>query len=253
MLEEGLIEMLGGRTPYDLIAARPAGDFTNLKQYVEALGKAGIPLVFLAPGTKDQPIDLRTPSDMKADNLVAQEAAKAAGNPRWAEVKTNAGIKIATADPKRLGKYVTAAAKRYPDQQPNIAMLVQNLLVADCDWAEGVETFRSAFMSATGEDISPTVLTPGVYKAGEWKHYGGGHFYFTLPDGWTMPEHIDRSVEMWEGNAKTSLFIASQYVLIPPSVRPEGPYQWVGEVRTAPPALLQLIEQRAAALRVRVS
>ena len=76
--------MIGSRSKYDLLASRPAGDFSNLVNYVKALAGAGIELVFLAPGTKDVPIDLRTPAMKKADVEAAREAAKAQGNHRWA-------------------------------------------------------------------------------------------------------------------------------------------------------------------------
>jgi hypothetical protein len=233
--------MIGGTSSFDLIAARPAGDFINLDMYVKELGKVGIELIFLAPGTKDQPIDLRTSRQRMEDDEAARQRAKEAGDPRYLDAKTSAGIEIATADPKRLAAYVTAARKRYPDADPNLAMLVRNLLVVDADWAAGVELFKRVYTEATGEPVGPTVLTPGVRRAdGTWKHRGGGHFYFELPEGWTLPEHA-RTISMGEGDAKVSIFVANQYILIPPSVRPEGPYQWVGEVRTAPTALLEAI------------
>jgi hypothetical protein len=238
--------MIGGESSFDLIAARPAGDFINIDMYVKELGKVGIELIFLAPGTKDQPIDLRTSRQRMADDEAARERAKAAGDPRYLDAKTSAGIQIATADPKRLAAYVTAAKKRYPDREPNMAMRVRNMLVVDADWAEGVTTFADAYKYATGEPIGPTVLTPGVQRPdGTWKHRGGGHFYFELPEGWTLPEHA-RTVSLGEGDAKVSIFVANQYILIPPSVRPEGPYQWVGQVREAPTELLGLISDDAA-------
>lgn len=240
--------MIGSRSKYDLLASRPAGDFSNLVNYVKALAGAGIELVFLAPGTKDQPIDLRTPAMRKADDEAAQEAAKASGDPRWAEKTTKAGIHIATSDVKRLTHYAKKAEERFPGQHPNLAMSVRNMLLIDTDNKAGVDAFIEAYEQATGERITPTVLTPGKIdpRTGEWVHRDGGHFYFELPDGWKMPDGA-RSFELADG--QISAFVSDRYVLIPPSVRAEGPYRWVGEVREAPAGLLQLIEEQAERVR----
>jgi hypothetical protein len=229
------------RAAFDLIAAYDPAK-TKFEEYVTALGTAGLELIFLEPGTKDRPSDLRTSRQRMADDEAARQRAKEAGNPRYLDAKTSAGIQIATADPERLAAYVERAKKWYPGEQPNLAMLVRNLIVVDADWEAGVDYFANIYRESTGDAITPTVLTPGVRRPdGTWKHRGGGHFYFELPEGWTLPEHV-RTLTMGVGDAKVSIFIANQYILIPPSVRPEGPYQWVGNIREAPAGLLRAFE-----------
>jgi hypothetical protein len=228
-----------------------AGEYDDLKEYVLDLGKAGLELVFLESGTKDRPSDLRLVQQKIEDDAYAREREMRAGNPRYALTKTRAGIEIATADPERLASYIDRYRSIHTDgSDPNLAMLVRNLLVVDTDWAEGVELFIDAYRRETGQTIAPTVLTPGVLNPdGTWKHYGGGHFYFLLPEGWTPPDGTPKGISVGEGREQYSIFLASRYILIPPSVRPEGPYQWVGEVLEAPDQLLAALEITAAKVR----
>lgn len=240
--------MLGASSKFDILGSRPAGDRTNLKDYVRALGRAGFRVVVLEPTTK-LPVDVRTAHQRKVDDAAAQEVAKAAGDLRWAEAKTSAGIQLATSHPDRLAAYVERVEKQY-GEPPNLAVVPdRDMLIIDTDWAEGTERFRQAYIAATGEDISLTVSSPGVRNPdGSWKHGpGGGHFYLTLPEGYSLPDEA-RSFSTGTGESEWSIFPCDQYVLIPPSVRAEGPYRWVGEVREAPAALLEMIEKDAASV-----
>jgi hypothetical protein len=224
------------REAFGIIAR--ADEYPDLTKYVTALGACGTELIFLEPGTKDRPIDLRTQSQKLEDNDYAQERARRTGNPHWDKKVTRAGIQIATADPERLTDYVAQAKERYPDDTPNLAMLVRNLIVVDADWRAGIDFFIRISKEATRQDIGPTTASPGVRRAdGTWKHHGGGHFYFLPPEGWELPEG-GRTINLGEGDEKVSVFVSNQYILIPPSVRQEGPYRWVGEVLDAPPELI---------------
>lgn len=237
--------MLGATSKFDLLGARAAGDKSNLVDYVRALGRAGFKVVLLEPNGK-LPIDMRTPVMKRVDDEAAQAAAKAAGDLRWAEATTRAGIQIATSDPQRLAKYVERAVKVH-GEYPNLAIVPdEGLLIIDTDWAAGTEAFRETYRAATGQDISLTVSSPGVkHKDGTWKHGpGGGHFYLTLPEGYTLPEGA-RSFSIGSGESEVSIFPCDHYVLIPPSVRDEGTYRWFGDVREAPLGLLKLIEDDA--------
>jgi hypothetical protein len=237
--------MLGGTSKWDIIGSRPAGDQTNLKPFVRGVARSDIPLIFLAPGAKE-PIDLRSLQMERADTEAARQAAKDAGNPRWAEVKTRAGIQLSTTDVTRLERYADRAAKWYPDSAPNLATVVGNgLVLVDADWGEGVKDFCERHCTETGDGISPTVLSPGVQNLdGTWKHRDGGHVYLQLPEGYTLPEGA-QNFSVGEGKSKWTVFVKDHYILIPPSVRPEGPYRWVGAVHTAPDWVLKLIEEKA--------
>lgn len=235
--------MLGAPSKFDLLGARPAGDKSHLKDYVRALARAGFQVVLLEPNSK-MPIDVRTAAQKRDDATAAQEIEKAAGNPRWAEAEWRAGIELATSDTKRLDKWIDAAVKRY-GEPPNLAIVPQSdMLIIDTDWGEGTELFRETYRKATGTDISLTVSSPGVQNEdGTWKHGpGGGHFYLTLPEGYTLPEAV-RTFSIGAGKSEISIFPNDHYVLIPPSVRPEGAYIYHGGVQEAPRALLELLEQ----------
>jgi hypothetical protein len=241
--------MLGGTSKWDIIGSRPAGDLSNLKAYVRRLGRSGIPVIFLGSRCKE-PIDLRSLQMERADTEVARQAAKVAGNPRWAEVKTRAGIQLATTDVKRLERYADRAMKWYPDSAPNLATTVGNgLVLIDADWGEGVEAFCKRHRTETGDGISSTVLTPGVQNPdGTWKHRDGGHIYLQLPEGCTLPEGA-QNFSVGEGKSEWTVFVRDHYILIPPSVRPEGLYRWVGTVHIAPDWVIRMIEEEAARRR----
>jgi hypothetical protein len=233
----------GLRSAFDVIARH--GEYDDLEAYVTALGTAGLELTFLQPGAKE-PVDLRKCQQKMEDDAYARERARLAGNPRWDREKTSAGIEIATSDPERLAAYARRAKTWYPDDPPNLAMRVRNMLVVDTDWAAGVEFFARIYAEATGTVIGPTVLTPGDQRAdGTWRHKDGGHFYFLLPEGWEAPESLSE-VKLGEGDEQVSLFVADQYILIPPSIRQGRPYRWVGEVLDAPDVLVDLIAREAA-------
>jgi hypothetical protein len=240
--------MLCTATRFDLLGSRPAGDLSNLTPYVRELGRAGFKLVLLAPGEKE-PIDVRTPQMRKVDDSATQQLAKELGNPRWAEVKTRAGIQIATEDPARLAKYVERAEKQY-GQPPNLAVALDRTFIAvDADWAVALKAFIEKHLTETGEKIDSTVLSPGVQNAdGTWKHQGGGHIYFALPTGYTLPDGVS-SLKVGAGKEEWVAFLDDRYILIPPSVRKEGPYRWQGGVQDAPMWLLKMLEDEAARLR----
>jgi hypothetical protein len=216
--------------------------------FVRALARNGFQVVFLHPMTK-LPIDGRTPAQRKEDDKNAQEAAKAVGDPRYAEVRTHEGIEIATSDEKRLVSMVKKIMKDV-GQPPNIAIVPDGtFVVVDADQADSVERFREAYKYATGKDIHPTVSSPGVFgdggPDGEWKHKHGGHFYLTLPDGYALPE-FSREITIGKGSDAWTIFPRDHYVLVPPSTRPEGHYVWNGDVREAPMALLEAFELDSA-------
>ncbi|MBS9532612.1 bifunctional DNA primase/polymerase [Mycobacterium sp. M1] len=246
------LEVLEGRagipsatptTDWNVIGETATEGLSDLKSLAVRLGTAGVPLIFLSPLSKE-PVDLRTALMKELDDRAAQEAAKAAGNPRWAAARVRAGLQTATTDTERLAAYADTAAVRYTHGQvPNLATVPGNgLLIIDTDHAEGVAAFCAQYREWTGQDIGPTVATPGVQNPdGSWHHRDGGHFYFTLPAGYTLPDSV-RSFAVGSDKLQWSIFPLDHYVLIPPSVRKEGPYRWVGQVIEAPPQLLAMIE-----------
>lgn len=122
-----------------------------------------------------------------------------------------------------------------PDNAPlNLAVEVGNsrIIVVDCDTAAQKNAFCKWWSSKSGDPsvtfALPTVLSPGVCENGVWKHKDGGHYYFTL-DTFIMPKNAGKMTVEFEGES-FDVFWRDRYVLIPPSVRAEGPYRRVGPV-----------------------
>lgn len=140
----------------------------------------------------------------------------------------------------------------YPTEFPNLAVEVgaSNVVVADCDTADEVAWFKEWAAEQSGDSnwqfTMPTVLSPGVFAEGEWKHRDGGHFWFSInpddktptPAGLTVqpiPETITKvHVKKPGTNVQFTLMVNKAYVLIPPSARKEGAYQAAGPSHDMP-------------------
>ena len=109
------------------------------------------------------------------------------------------------------------------------------VVIIDVDTPEETQALHYYWAQQTGnmEDnyVSPTIISPGVQtEDGAWKHQGGGHFYFQLPDNYTIPDTCPSTitVPVDMDNGTTSHFtlrIHDCYVIIPPSGRKEGYYR----------------------------
>ena len=161
-------------------------------------------------------------------------------------IKSPSGVHLATDDAKTLSGYLTNYRKVYGESAPvNFALAVgpSRLIVVDCDTTEQVHAFLSDSGIPAHAPIPPTVSSPGQRDAqGNMIHYGGGHFYFTLPEGVELPTSTGSMtmpggyVFLWSG----------RYVLIPPSVRPEGAYTLTGQDYEAPAWIIDTITGYAA-------
>jgi Bifunctional DNA primase/polymerase, N-terminal len=227
-----------------LFTTPEADDHDALRGYLHALTEAGCAPLLVYPHSK-MPADMRASRVRSADDSAARDAARQAGNRNWAKVKSAAGVHLATGDTAvldgYLDEYVRVFADQYPDGVPvNVALSVgrSRLVVVDCDTADQV----AAFLSDAGApaDTEPTVRSPGQANAeGEMVHKDGGHFYFTVPEGVELPENLGALTEADGGYAV--LWGAGRYVLIPPSVRAEGPYAAAGAVHELPDWLAERI------------
>lgn len=140
----------------------------------------------------------------------------------------------------------------YPTEFPNLAVEVgaSNVVVADCDTADEVAWFKEWAAEQSGDSnwqfTMPTVLSPGVFAEGEWKHRDGGHFWFSInaddktptPAGLTVqpiPETITKvHVKKPGTDVQFTLMVNKAYVLIPPSARAEGAYKAAGPSHDMP-------------------
>lgn len=233
-----------GSTPITAVlgAAPPAdADTARLKAYAKAATGVGLALLLIAPNSK-LPVDMRSSPQKRKDDAAAQDAAKAAGRADYLKARSLAGAHLATTDATLLGRYIEKYRKVYGEDAPvNFAIEVgrSKLVIVDCDTAEQV----TAFLADAGvpTPLPPTVRTPGAQDAdGSWAHKDGGHFYFTTD------EVIDTGTGSYTAPGQYVVMWKDRYVLIPPSVRPEGTYQLAGREYPVPEWIVSHIQDRAA-------
>ncbi|MCB0924952.1 MAG: DUF3987 domain-containing protein [Mycobacterium sp.] len=214
-----------------LSAAPDPNDHDAVREYLHVGAELGLALLFIIPGTKI-PFDGRTSQQRTKDDKAARDLAKAEGRKAWAKAKSPAGLALATADKRLLDSYLTAYTSHFgPDAPVNLAVEVggSGLVVADADTAEQVAAFT------TDTTDGPTVRTPGQKSPdGTMVHRDGGHFWFTVPDGVELPANPGTLTDETGGY---SVLWDRRYVLVPPSVRAEGPYVATGAVQRLPDGL----------------
>lgn len=212
--------------------------------YLVELAAEGCAVLFVMPATK-VPAEVRTPAVRRRADRAAQDAARAAGRAGWRKVRGVAGVELATDSADTLAGYLDRYREVYGRDAVNLAVSVgrSRLVVVDCD----TPAQRAEFLRDMGADADtpPTVTTPGAHSAtGELVHHGGGHYWFTVPEGVDLPTHRH---SMTVGNSAYSIkWGTNTYVLIPPSQRAEGDYLLTGTVEPLPEGLFDQIAAHSA-------
>jgi hypothetical protein len=233
--------------------AVPEGDVTWNKRVALAMIRNGLAVVTVAPNDKVARclyhLDAR---GKKAADTAAQEAgtAKRDGTHRCA-------VYCSLTEEKQLTrKGVKALLDSGANLAVSLAHSTRRVLIVDVD----TDTERRAFLEdwrAAGGDVDETtpltVASPGVFRDETWRHKDGGHLWFDVPDDVELPAkgeakwcachqftrpggRCDRAWSLfWTGSER--------YVLVPPSVRPEGPYRVTGQVLTAPKWLIRIAHE----------
>lgn len=239
------------------------GEISANARIAKALIRAGLAVVIIEPGGKKAVCTLNS-RDKKAADIEAQDAARAAGSPNWERVRHECGIKHAITEEKYLTR---ARVKALLNEGANLAVALgrgeRRILIVDVDTAEERRAFLTDWQTSEGlpyEHVEMTVSSPGVITAqvdgnDVWTHKDGGHFWFDLPDDVELPERPGKltwcrchGVQQPAGGCRNawSAYYASGYVLVPPSVRPEGAYRLTGAVHVAPEWLTTLIRESRA-------
>jgi len=234
--------LIGNDKFVSLFGMVPAGDLESLIPVVSNAVREGIAIVLNHPGTK-KPLCILTPADRNKADKAARDAAASMGDPRWHMRKHDCGLSHALTveslggDPAKVRTKVGAVIRRMTKVHgatPNIGVEVglSNLLVVDVDTQAEADGFASDWGKSTGDRLpGMTVSSPGKKnEAGKWVHKHGGHYWFTIPAGVEMPagQGIYKAPAGW-----VAMWNRHQ-VLVPPSVREEGPYEIVGQINVGP-------------------
>lgn len=230
----------------------PPGDEEALAAVARNAVRNGFALVLSEPGTK-KPLCTLTARQAKEADRHAQEQALAAGDPNASRRRHECAVAHAITDPKAVDAVVRRMVKAHGHVNFGVEPGASRMLVVDVDTAAERDAFLAAWSAATGEDMTgrlPTVLSPGVVRVdadGEarWVHKDGGHFWFSLPEGVDLAGLAGPGILTADGGW-VAIWRGKQ-VLVPPSVRAEGPYRLVGQVEQAGAWLLDRVMTMAQA------
>lgn len=243
-----------------IVGGAADGEITANAKIAKALIRAGLGVVIIEPNGK-KAVCILNEREKKAANIAAQDAARAKGAPNWERVNHECGIKHVITDEKVLSK---TRVKYWLSQGANLAVAPgtgeRRILIVDVDTSEEkrafVEDWKNADSLPDGmkDSVPLTVSSPGVMDTsvgGEpvWTHKDGGHFWFSVPDSAELPDRPGKltwcrchGVRQPVGTCRNAwtAYYGSGYVLVPPSVRPEGAYRLTGAVHRAPEWLTDL-------------
>lgn len=214
--------------------------------------RSGYAVLPVEPGGK-KPMCTLTPAARKKADVAAAREAQEAGRKRWTGVTHTCGFNHAITDPLEAGKVFRRLVELHPDL--NIALEVgrSRMICVDTDTAKEVADFTALWAEQSGypalAHVLPTVSSPGVVKRTDpgpdgsvtesWIHKDGGHYWFFLPDD--HPGFADAVTASGLNMAGASVYFKDRVLLVPPSIRKEGPYTLLSDVGTAPAWLLDAV------------
>lgn len=242
--------MIGALDEFTTIfGAVPDGGITWNAKVAKAMIRSGLAVVLIQPNGKKPVCTFTTAQAQKADRA-AQDAAKDKGSPNWSRVKHECGIYHALTEEKELSR---ARVRELLGSGCNLAVAPgasrTKVVIVDVD----TEVEKSAWLqdiAAPGDSDPaqqmklnpPTVTSPGSKLIGPdgqavWVHKDGGHYWYRLPEGIEPPAGTGK----YRAPGGWVAYYGSGYVLVPPSVRPEGPYRLTGSITDAPEMLVEVI------------
>ncbi|HTF50802.1 MAG TPA: bifunctional DNA primase/polymerase, partial [Pseudonocardia sp.] len=194
-----------------------------------AAAREGYAVLPVRPGTK-QPMCTLPRTKVRAADRLAANAAKVRGRRHWELTRHDCGRTHAITDPDEAHRVFTRLMAAHSDLNIGIEVGRSRVITIDCDTAAEVASFTELWAERDAApamaNAAPTVRSPGKQnEAGEWVHADGGHFHFLLPDGVELPTDISVSMPIGADPAALAFAMyADSLVLVPPSVRDEGPY-----------------------------
>jgi hypothetical protein len=221
-----------------------AGDTEKLVKLAVLAVRNGFAVVLNHPGTK-KPLCTLVARAAKLADMEAQALAKEAGDSNWQRRRHACGIAHAFTDSASVAKVIRRLVKN--EITPNLGVEVgrSRMVVVDVDTAAEKDAFLAQWTENSDRDMTsmaPTVVSPGAKVDGRWVHKDGGHFWFTLPEGYDLPD----SGGVLRGEGGWSVLWRGKQVLVPPSSRDEGTYRLVGQSSELPAWLREFIRRGAA-------
>lgn len=223
----------------------------SLIHVARAAVRQGFAIVPNRPGTKQPLCTLNAKETREADD-VARAQAQERGDRRWDRVRHSCGVHHAITSDKDSDRIVRRLVKTYGRINLGIELRRSRVVVVDVDTPAENAAFLATWRAHTDEPAPAgyTISSPGVRdETGAWIHSGGGHYYFTLPE--TLKTGLPPVPGGLKDDSGWAAMWADRQVLVPPSVRTEGPYRLTGEPRPVPHWLLKKIVDHVLVYRER--
>lgn len=235
--------MIGSDTFATVLGMAPAGDPERLTNIVRAMVRNGLSPVLLKPGEKVPACILTETAAKKADQE-AQTVALAEHPDRPVDrIRHPCGFAHVIDDPAKVKAIMDRWLTRYGGANLGVHLGRSRLIAVDADYPSEVTAFEREWFQHNHPGLAGrggpgmTVRSPGTTKPdGTPDHHDGGHWIFTVPDDFPFPPG-----KGGRALAGYDIKYGDSYVLVPPSVRAEGPYELVGASYPAPMWLLELI------------
>lgn len=244
--------VIGVDTFGSVFGGQPAHTAEHMTEHLRAVIRAGYSPVLCKPGGKETACILSAAQAKKADRefqqrlLAANPAARVNGRTH------ECGFKHVLDDPAKVGPIVTRFMERHGGLNIALHLGRSRMLVVDVDTPMEREAFIRSWEEAVQLGPVPaaqvfrgiTVESPGSYDQAkqEWVHWGGGHWWMPLPEGFELP-----AGKVFKGPGGWAAMYGESYALVPPAARPEGAYRLVGGTTSPPEWLLQQVTEAGAA------
>ncbi|HTF49376.1 MAG TPA: bifunctional DNA primase/polymerase [Pseudonocardia sp.] len=233
-----------------------ARENSDLVGIARAACREGYAVLAVKPLSKEPACTLTDRQRTTADRKAAA-AAREAGVQHWERRQHPCGRNHTITDPVEADRVFKRLVATNPDLNIGLEVGASRLLVVDADTTAERESFTAlwAQMEERPELVhaAPTVRSPGKRRGEDsegnevWSHKDGGHFWFLLPDEVDFAEACTSTpLKVGAHEAKASLMFRNQLVLVPPSVRAEGPYVMASEIQPAPAWMISMLHAHIA-------
>lgn len=215
----------------------------KIASLARAAARAGYAVMPIKPGSK-YPLCTLTARQAVAADKAAAIAARETGRRNWERVRHDCGKSHATTDPNVAHRVFTRLADKHPDLNLAVEVAASRCLVVDADTANELASFTTLWARQENEpalkNAAPTVRSPGVQSDdGQWRHSQGGHYWFLLPDDVELGDLTGTTcIPIGDDPDSPAQLKVTGYVLVPPSVRPEGVYRMASDAYIAPSWLI---------------